>query len=50
SRLIKRESLSGTSADDEAYSLYDRPLFHGFSAAVAIYKARANITERNQDS
>ncbi|KZT69814.1 pre-mRNA-processing protein 45 [Daedalea quercina L-15889] len=50
SRLFNQESLSGTFADDEAYNLYDRPLFHGSSAAAAIYKARGNITEGNQDS
>lgn len=50
SRLFNQESLAGTFADDEAYNLYDRPLFHGSSAAAAIYKARGNITEGNQDS
>ena len=50
SRLFNQESLSGSFADDEAYNLYDRPLFHGSSAAAAIYKARGNITEGNQDS
>ncbi|KAI0928945.1 mRNA splicing protein, variant 2 [Taiwanofungus camphoratus] len=50
SRLFNQESLSGTFADDEAYNLYDRPLFHGSTAAAAIYKARGNITEGNQDS
>ena len=50
SRLFNQESLSGSFADDDAYNLYDRPLFHGSSAAAAIYKARGNITEGNQDS
>ncbi|KAH8099584.1 pre-mRNA-processing protein 45 [Cristinia sonorae] len=50
SRLFNQESLSGTFADDDAYNLYDKPLFHGSSAAAAIYKARGNITEGNQDS
>ncbi|KAJ3541515.1 hypothetical protein NM688_g6072 [Phlebia brevispora] len=50
SRLFNQESLSGTFADDEAYNLYDRPLFHGSSAAAAIYKARGNITEGNEES
>ncbi|PCH37705.1 pre-mRNA-processing protein 45 [Wolfiporia cocos MD-104 SS10] len=50
SRLFNQESLSGSFADDEAYNLYDRPLFHGSTAAAAIYKARGNITEGNQDS
>lgn len=50
SRLFNQESLSGNFADDDAYNLYDRPLFHGSSAAAAIYKARGNISEGNQDS
>jgi len=36
SRLFNQESLSGSFADDDAYNLYDRPLFHGSSAAAAI--------------
>lgn len=50
SRLFNQESLQGSFAEDEAYNLYDRPLFHGSTAAAAIYKARGNITEGNQDS
>jgi SNW domain-containing protein 1 len=50
SRLFNQESLSGNFADDDAYNLYDRPLFHGSSAAAAIYKARGNITEGNDES
>ncbi|KAF9454630.1 pre-mRNA-processing protein 45 [Macrolepiota fuliginosa MF-IS2] len=50
SRLFNQESLSTSFGDDEAYSLYDRPLFHGSTAAAAIYKARGNITEGNDDS
>ena len=50
SRLFNQESLSGSFADDDAYNLYDRPLFHGSSAAAAIYKARGNITEGNEES
>jgi SNW domain-containing protein 1 len=50
SRLFNQESLSGSFADDEAYNLYDRPLFHGSSAAAAIYKARGNITEGNDEA
>jgi SNW domain-containing protein 1 len=50
SRLFNQESLSGTFADDESYNLYDRPLFHGSSAAAAIYKARGNISEGNDES
>ncbi|KAG8217691.1 pre-mRNA-processing protein 45 [Butyriboletus roseoflavus] len=43
SRLFNREQLSSTFGDDENYGLYDRPLFHGSTAAAAIYKARGNI-------
>jgi len=50
SRLFNRESLPSNFADDDAYNLYDRPLFHGSSAAAAIYKARGNITEGNEES
>ncbi|CDZ97267.1 pre-mrna-processing protein 45 [Phaffia rhodozyma] len=38
SRLFNRESLSGSFASDDAYNLYDKPLFHGSAAAAAIYK------------
>ncbi|CAA7271572.1 unnamed protein product [Cyclocybe aegerita] len=50
SRLFNQESLSGNFADDEAYNLYDKPLFHGSTAVAAIYKARGNITEGNEES
>ncbi|KZT02308.1 pre-mRNA-processing protein 45 [Laetiporus sulphureus 93-53] len=50
SRLFNQESLTGSFAEDEAYNLYDRPLFHGSSAAAVMYKARGNITEGNQES
>ncbi|KAF7295285.1 Transcriptional regulator Cwf13 [Mycena indigotica] len=50
SRLFNQESLSGSFADEDSYNLYDRPLFHGSTAAAAIYKARGNITEGNEDS
>ena len=43
SRLFNRESLGNSFGDDESYGLYDRPLFHGSTAAAAIYKARGNI-------
>ncbi|EJD53168.1 pre-mRNA-processing protein 45 [Auricularia subglabra TFB-10046 SS5] len=39
-RLFNQESLQGGFADDDAYNLYDKPLFHGSSAAAAIYKPR----------
>jgi SNW domain-containing protein 1 len=50
SRLFNRESLSTGFAGDDSYNLYDRPLFHGSSAAAAIYKARGNITEGDEES
>ena len=50
SRLFNQESLSGSFADEESYNLYDKPLFHGSSAAAAIYKARSNANEGNDDS
>ncbi|CAL1705673.1 unnamed protein product [Somion occarium] len=50
SRLFNQESLSGSFADEDTYNLYDRPLFHGSSAASAIYKARGNIAEGNEES
>ena len=50
SRLFNQESLSTTFGDEESYNLYDRPLFHGSSAAAAIYKARGNISEGNDES
>jgi hypothetical protein len=40
SNLFNQESLSGNFAEDDAYNLYDRPLFHGSTASAAIYKAR----------
>lgn len=50
SRLFNRESLPGSFADEDAYNLYDRPLFHGSTAAAAIYKARGNMNQGDQDS
>ncbi|KAG8806786.1 mRNA splicing protein, partial [Serendipita sp. 399] len=49
-RLFNREALSGSFADDDAYNLYDKPLFHGSTAAAAIYKARGNISQGNEES
>jgi SNW domain-containing protein 1 len=49
SRLFNQESLSGSFGEEESYNLYDKPLFHGSSAAAAIYKARGNITEGDED-
>lgn len=50
SRLFNRESLSGNFADEDSYNLYDRPLFHGSTAAAAIYKARGNLDQGNDES
>lgn len=50
SRLFNQESLNAGFADDDAYNLYDRPLFHGSTAAAAIYKARGNVGEGNEES
>lgn len=50
SRLFNQESLAGHFGDEDSYNLYDRPLFHGSSAAAAIYKARGNISDGNQES
>ncbi|KAF8326011.1 SKIP/SNW domain-containing protein [Cantharellus anzutake] len=50
SRLFNRETLSSSFASEDAYKLYDRPLFHGSSAAAAIYKARGNIDEGNDET
>lgn len=49
SRLFNREALSGTFADDDAYNLYDKPLFHGSTAVAAIYKARGNLEQGNEE-
>lgn len=50
SRLFNQESLSANFADDDAYNLYDKPLFHGSTAVAAIYKARGDIQDGNEDS
>ncbi|NXD32359.1 PRP45 protein, partial [Spelaeornis formosus] len=42
SRLFNREALSTGFGADDSYNLYDKPLFHGSSAAAAIYKSRGN--------
>lgn len=42
SRLFNREAYSGAQADSDGYNIYDKPLFHGSSAAAAIYKPRGN--------
>ncbi|KAI9632777.1 SKIP/SNW domain-containing protein [Dioszegia hungarica] len=42
SRLFNREAMSTGFASEDSYNLYDKPLFHGSSAAAAIYKPRGN--------
>lgn len=44
SRLFNREQLSTGFAGDESYSLYDKPLFQGSTAAAAIYKRGGNTS------
>ncbi|THH20231.1 hypothetical protein EW146_g1105 [Bondarzewia mesenterica] len=48
--VFNQVSLSASFADDQSYGLYDRPLFHGSTAAAVIYKARGNISEGNEES
>jgi SNW domain-containing protein 1 len=50
SRLFNQESLSGTFGDEESYSLYDKPLFHGSTAAAAIYKARGSMADGDESA
>lgn len=45
SRLFNRESLSSSFASDDAYNLYDKPLFHGSAAAAAIYKPLSSTAQ-----
>jgi len=45
SRLFNRESLPNSFADNDAYNLYDKPLFHGSTAVAAIYKSRGNLNQ-----
>ncbi|KAI0253574.1 hypothetical protein BJV78DRAFT_1301083 [Lactifluus subvellereus] len=47
-RLHARRSPARTHARTPIESS-EKPLFHGSSAAVAIYKARGNISEENED-
>lgn len=42
SRLFNREAMSTGFASEDSYNLYDKPLFHGSTAAAAIYKPRGN--------
>lgn len=37
-RLFNRETLTNSFGDDDSYNVYDKPLFHGSSAAAAIYR------------
>lgn len=50
SRLFNQEALAGSFADDDAYALYDKPLFSGSSAAAAIYRPRGkNIDDEGNE-
>lgn len=40
--MFNREQLSTGFGNDDSYNLYDKPLFHGSTAAAAIYKAKGN--------
>ncbi len=42
SRLFNRETLSSSFGSSDNYNIYEKPLFHGSSAAAAIYKPRGN--------
>ena len=37
-RLFNCETLSNNFGDEDSYNVYDKPLFHGSSAAAAIYR------------
>jgi len=41
SRLFNQEALAGSFGDDDSYSLYDKSLFQGSTAAAAIYRRPA---------
>lgn len=47
-RLFNQEQYSGSFADDDAYNLYDKPLFQGSSAAAAIYKPMSTNPEDDE--
>jgi len=47
--LFNQDTLSGSFGDEESYHLYDKPLFHGLSAAAVIYKACSNIAEEDEE-
>ena len=49
SRLFNREALPNSFADDDAYNLYDKPLFHGSTAVAAIYKSRGNLNQGSEE-
>lgn len=48
SRLFNREQYSGNFGESDSYNIYDKPLFHGSSAAAAIYKPRGNNANDEQ--
>jgi SNW domain-containing protein 1 len=43
SQLFSRSALPGSFADDDSYSLHDKTLFIGSTAAAAVYKTRSNL-------
>ena len=49
SRLFNQESLSAGYGDEDAYNLYDKPLFSGSSAAAAIYRRPAGRSGAGAD-
>lgn len=42
SRLFNRENFNTSFGASDSYNVFDKPLFHGSSAAAAIYKPRGN--------
>lgn len=50
SRLFNQEQYQSGFADEDSYSLYDRPLFAGSSAAAAIYKPRGRNEDDDDDA
>ena len=49
SRLFNQEKLSAGYGDEDSYNLYDKPLFHGSSAAAAIYRRPAGSAGAGAD-
>lgn len=50
SRLFNQEHTAASFGDDDSYTLYDKPLFSGSSAAAAIYRPRgANVDDEGNE-